>query len=473
MNVAMLIDFYELTMANGYFLSGKKDDVVYFDLYFRSIPDEGGYVVFAGLETIIEYISELQFTEEDIDFLRGKKVFDEGFLQYLKDFRFRGDIYSMKEGTLVFPNEPLMTIKANIIEAQLIETYVLQVINHQTLIATKASRIKRSAKDHVVIEMGARRAHGLASSVEGAKAAYIGGIDSTSNVLSDQEYGVPSGGTMAHSWVQAYPSEKEAFETYAKLYPNNSTFLVDTYDTLKSGIPNAIQVIKDNPNITKCAIRIDSGDLAYLSKKARKMLDEAGLNDCKIIVSNSLDEYLIKELLSQEAPIDIFGVGERLITAKSDPVFGAVYKLVAIEEEDTVVPLIKISDNPQKITTPHFKKVYRVKKDDYYVADYISIFDEVIDPNESLRLFDPLHPHKEKFVSDFTLIPLHVPVFSKGKLVYESPSIEETRAYVKDELSKIYPEMKRLSKPHVYYVDLSEDLWQLKRDMIKKQKSNL
>ncbi|MGD9964667.1 MAG: nicotinate phosphoribosyltransferase, partial [Candidatus Izemoplasmatales bacterium] len=390
---SMIVDFYELTMANGYFLEGKKDKIVYFDLYFRKTPDGGGYSIFAGLETLISFIDNFKFNEEDLQYFRNKKIFSEDFLEYLKNFKFTGDIYSFKEGSIMFPNEPVITIKAKLIEAQIIETYFLQTVNHQSLIATKASRIKNAAQGRKVLEMGARRAHGESSSVLGARAAYIGGIDGTSNVLSDQLYEVPANGTMAHSWVQLFDNEYDAFKAYAKHYPNSCTLLVDTYDTLSSGIPNAIKVIKEilvPIGAKNYAIRIDSGDLTYLAKQARKMFDEAGLKDCKIVVSNALDERLIQTLISQGAPIDLFGVGERLITAKSDPVFGSVYKLVAIEREGKIIPKIKISDNAEKITTPHFKKVYRIYTEDGKAeADLITIFDEKIDFTKPLTIFDP------------------------------------------------------------------------------------
>lgn len=475
MNQTMLIDFYELTMANGYFESSKKDEIVYFDVFYRKNPDLGGYALYVGLESVIEYIKELQFTESDINFLRSKNTFNESFLLYLSTFKFSGDIYSFKEGSIIFPNEPILTIKANIIEAQLIETFILQTMNHQTLIATKASRIKYSASNKVVIEMGARRAHGLTSSINGARAAYIAGIDATSNVLADQIYGVPSGGTMAHSWVQSYNSEYEAFTTYAKLYPENTILLVDTYNTVQSGIPNAIKVInevlKDNPKASY-GIRIDSGDLAYLSKKARKMLNEAGLQECKIVASNALDEYLIKELLEQGAPIDVFGVGERLITAKSDPVFGAVYKIVAKEYKNDIIPIIKISDNVIKITNPHYKKVYRVMDEsNRAIADYLTVHDEVIDINEPLLLFDPAHPWKEKLVTNYSVKEMLEPIFIKGELVYEIPSLNGVRENAIKNLSNLWPELRRFSNPHKYYVDLSKKLWTIKNDMLNKLQS--
>lgn len=469
----MLIDFYELTMAQGYFHSALKEKEVYFDLFFRSVPDKGGYALFVGLTDIIEYIENLTFTKEDIEFLRTKNTFSEDFLEYLKTFRFNGSIYSFKEGEVIYPNVPILTVKANIIEAQLIETYLLQVINHQTLIATKASRIKYSCKDKVLLEMGARRAHGVTASLNGTKAAFIGGIDATSNVLADQLYEVPSGGTMAHSWVQSFESEYEAFKTYAKIYPNNATLLVDTYNTIESGIPNAIKVIKevllDNKE-SNYAIRIDSGDLAYLSKKARTLLDEAGLMKCKIVVSNALDEYLIESLLSQDAPIDVFGVGERLITAKSDPVFGAVYKIVAENSIKGIKPIIKISDNPVKITTPHYKKVYRIYDESgKAIADYLTLHNEVINDTNPLILFDPLHTWKNKKLYNYMVEEMHNVIYDNGVLVYSRPSVTEIRGFAQRNLNALWIEQRRFSNPHKYYVDLSQKLWDLKQSMIEEK----
>lgn len=466
----MLIDFYELTMANGYLESGRKEQVVYFDLYYRNNPDGGGYALFAGLESIIDFIDNFNFEPEDIEFFRSKKLFSEDFLAYLKTFKFTGDIYAFPEGSVVFPNDPLLTIRAPIIEAQLFETYLLQIINHQTLIATKASRIQYAAKDHIVLEMGARRAHGLTSSLNGAKAAYIGGVAATSNVLADQYYGVPSGGTMAHSWVQMYDSEYEAFKTYAEIYPHHSTFLVDTYDVIKSGIPNAIRVIKEvliPRGIHKFSIRIDSGDLTYLSKKSRKILDEAGLPECTITVSNSLDERLIKDLIIQGAPIDIFGVGERLITAKSDPVFGSVYKLVAVEEDGVIVPKIKVSENIEKITTPHFKTVYRiVGSDGLFKADLIALHDEAFDESKPLTIFDQLNTWKEKTYEDYHLLKMRKPIYLNGKRVYEKPNLLSVRAYAKTQLDSLWSEVRRFDYPHKFYVDLSQKLWDIKNQML-------
>jgi nicotinate phosphoribosyltransferase len=465
-NKAMVIDFYELTMANGYFLEGKAEEVVYFDLFYRSNPDQGGFALFAGLERVVKYIENLHFTDEDISFLESKNVLSKGFLDYLKSFSFSGDIIAFPEGSIIFPNEPIITIKSNIIEAQLIETFILQTVNHQTLIATKAARIRYAAKDKIVIEMGARRAHGIDSSVEGSRAAYIAGINATSNVAAEQLYGVSSGGTMAHSWVQSYDSEYSAFKAYATHYPKNTILLVDTFNTLNSGVPNAIKVIKEvlfDNSEASYGIRIDSGDLAYLSKQARMMLDNAGLDKCKIIVSNALDEFSIKTLLDQGAPIDIFGVGERLITAKSDPVFGAVYKIIAKSINGEITPIIKISDNPIKITTPHFKKVYRVlNHNNRPVADYITVHDEVVDQSKPLVLFDPNHPWKRKEISNYTLKDIRKVIFKDGKLVYKLPNLEDIRLHAKTNLDGLWIEMRRFSHPHKYYVDLSQKLWDIK-----------
>lgn len=467
----MVIDFYELTMANGFFLEGKKDKIVYFDLYFRKTPDNGGYAIFAGLETMINYIENLNFTKEDVEYLRKQKLFDEEFLKYLLDFKFTGDIYAFKEGSIMFPNEPVVTVKAKLIEAQIIETFLLQTINHQSLIATKASRIKFAAQGKKVLEMGARRAHGESSSILGSRAAYIAGIDGTSNVASDQLFGVPAGGTMAHSWVQLFDNEYEAFKAYARHYPNNSTFLVDTYDTLGSGVPNAIKVIKEillPINAKNYSIRIDSGDLTYLAKQARKMFDEAGLPDCKIIVSNALDERLIQTLITQGAPIDLFGVGERLITAKSDPVFGSVYKLVAIERNNKIVPKIKISDNEEKITTPHFKKVYRIYAENGKAeADLITLHDEVIDTNVPLTIFDQYSTWKTKTYEKYTLVEMQKPIFLAGKKIYELPTLKEVRAFAEKGLNSLWEELRRFDFPHKYYVDLSKKLWDVKQKLIK------
>ncbi|MBQ7125008.1 MAG: nicotinate phosphoribosyltransferase [Clostridia bacterium] len=469
-NYTMLFDFYELTMGNGYFLSGYKDKISYFDVFFRSVPDKGGYAIACGLDQIIDYITDLKFTEEDISYLRSKKCFDEKFLEYLKSFRFTGDIYAVPEGTVIFPGEPIMTVRAPAIEAQFIETFVLLTLNHQSLIATKASRIVRAAEGRAISEFGSRRAQGPSGAILGARASYIAGCAGTACAIADERFDVPATGTMAHSWILMFDNEYEAFDTYCKLYPNACTLLVDTYNVLTSGIPNAIKAFKAN-GITKCGVRIDSGDLTYLSKKARKMLDEAGLTDCKIVASNALDEYIIRDLLTQGAKIDAFGVGERLITSKSSPVFGGVYKLAAVEDENgNIIPKIKISENPEKVTTPHFKKIYRLieKESGKAIADYITVHDEVINENAPLTIFDPNYTWKSKTLTDFYAIELQKPIFLTGKLVYERPTTEEIRNYCTEQLNMQWDEVKRFENPHNYYVDLSPKLWDIKQLMLHK-----
>ena len=472
-NYTMLCDFYELTMGNGYFVSGMQEKISYFDLFFRQIPDGGGFAIACGLEQVINYIENLHFDEEDIEFLRSKGIFDEGFLEYLKDFRFTGDIFAVPEGTVVFPNEPIITVRAPAVQAQLVETYLLLCINHQTLIATKANRIVRAAQGRAVSEFGSRRAHGADAAILGARAAGIGGCSGTACTITDQLFGFNATGTMAHSWVQMFDSEYEAFKAYVKMFPNNATLLVDTYNTLKSGVPNAIRAFNEilKPmGITKCGIRLDSGDLAYLTREARKMLDEAGWTDCKISVSNSLDEYIIRDILRQGAQIDMFGVGERLITAKSEPVFGGVYKLAAIEEPDgTVVPKIKISENVEKITNPHHKKLYRfyAKDTGKAIADYLTVYDEVVDDSKDMTIFDPDATWKTKKVYNFTARELQVPVFKSGELVYKLPSLEEIRAYCLAQVDTLWDEVKRFDNPQTYYVDLSQKLWDIKYDLLK------
>ena len=469
-NYTMLMDFYELTMGNGYFLCGKKDTISYFDIFFRNIPDGGGFAIAAGLEQIVDYIKNLNFSEEDIEYLRGKGCFSEEFLKYLADFRFTGDIYAIPEGTPIFPREPIITVRAPAIEAQLIETYLLLMINHQSLIATKSSRIVRAAEGRPISEFGSRRAQGAAGAILGARAAYIAGCSGSACVIADERYGVPASGTMAHSWVQMFDSEYEAFDTYCSMYPSSPTLLVDTYNVLQSGVPNAIKVFKKH-GITKCAIRLDSGDLAYLSRKARAMLDEAGLTGCRIVASNALDEYVIRDLIHQEAAIDAFGVGERLITSKSQPVFGGVYKLTAVEDEKgNIIPKIKISENLQKITNPHFKKPYRIydKSTGKAIADLITVWDEVIDESEPLVLFDPEHTWKRKTVENYRAVPLMKPIFIGGKCVYDLPSIESIRVYAQEQLDTLWDEVKRLDNPHAYYVDLSQKLWDIKQELLRK-----
>ncbi len=473
-NFTMLCDYYELTMANGYFKANMADGITYFDMFFRDIPDGGGFAVCAGLEQFIDYIKNLHFTAEDVEYLRGKKVFDEGFLKSLKDFRFTGDIYAVPEGTPIFPGEPIVTVRAPAAEAQFIETFLLLTINHQSLIATKANRIVRASKGRAVAEFGSRRAQGADGAYLGARAAYIGGCSATACTITDRDFGVPATGTMAHSWVQMFDSEYEAFKTYCEIYPTNATLLVDTYNTLKSGVPNAIKVFKEvllPRGITKCAIRLDSGDIAYLSKKARKMLDDAGLTECKIVASNSLDEDIILALIRQGAAIDSFGVGERMITSKSTPVFGGVYKLCAREDADgSIIPKIKISENAAKITNPHYKKVYRLfdKENGKAIADYITVYDEVIDETKPLELFDPEHTWKRKVVTNYTVRPLLVPIFLNGECVYESPSTSEIRDYCSAEVETLWDEVKRFENPHNYYVDLSEKLWKIKHELLEK-----
>ena len=473
LNLTMLCDFYELTMGAGYFANGYTDRITYFDLFFRRCPDGGGFAIAAGLEQIVQYIQKLHFDTEDIAYLRERKCFNEDFLNYLANFKFTGDIWAVPEGTPIFPREPIITVRAPAIQAQLVETYLLLCVNHQSLIATKANRVVRAAEGRTVLEFGSRRAQGADAAILGARAAYIGGCHGTACTISDQLYGVHAGGTMAHAWVQMFDSEYEAFKAYVKMFPNNATLLVDTYNTLKSGVPNAIRAFNEvlKPmGITKCGIRLDSGDLAYLTRKARKMLDEAGWTDCKISVSNSLDEYIIRDLLRQGAQIDMFGVGERLITAKSEPVFGGVYKLAAIEVPDgTVVPKIKISENVEKITNPHHKKLYRfyAKDTGKAIADYLTVYDEVVDDSKDMTIFDPDATWKTKKVYNFTARELQVPVFKSGELVYKLPSLEEIRTYCLAQVDTLWDEVKRFDNPQTYYVDLSQKLWDIKYDLLK------
>lgn len=472
----MLCDFYELTMGNGYYRNGFYKRNVYFDVFFRNVPDGGGFAIAAGLEQIVEYIQQLHFSDDDIAYLRGKGIFDEGFLTYLKNFKFHGDIYAVPEGTPVFPGEPLLTVRAPAIEAQLIETYLLLEINHQSLIATKANRIVRAAQGRAVLEFGSRRAQGADGAVIGARAAYIGGVAGTACTLTDVLYGVPAGGTMAHSWVQMFPTEYDAFKTYCELYPDNATLLVDTYNTLKSGVPNAIRAFKEillPRGIPNFAIRLDSGDISYLSKKARKMLDEAGLPNCKITASNSLDEYLIRDLMMQGAQVDTFGVGERLITSKSNPVFGGVYKLAAIEDDEgNIIPKIKVSENTAKITNPHFKRLYRLydRESGKAIADELTLRDEVIDPTKPHVIFDPNATWKTKELTDFTVRELQVPIFQNGELVYELPELNDIKAYCRQQIHTLWDEVKRFENPHTYYVDLSQKLWDVKRGLLEAAK---
>lgn len=473
LNMTMLCDFYELTMGNGYFACGNRDKITYFDLFFRRCPDGGGFAIAAGLQQIVEYVKDLHFDKEDIDYLRGRKLFSEEFLDYLASFRFTGDIWAVPEGTPVFPREPVITVRAPAIQAQLLETYMLLCINHQSLIATKANRVVRAAEGRTVLEFGSRRAQGADAAILGARAAYIGGCHGTACTISDQLYGVRAGGTMAHAWVQMFDSEYEAFKTYTELYPTNATLLVDTYNTLKSGVPNAIRVFNEvlKPlGIQKCGIRLDSGDLAYLTQQARKMLDEAGWTECQISVSNSLDEYIIRDVLRQGAKIDMFGVGERLITAKSEPVFSGVYKLVAVENgEGQVEPKIKISENVGKITTPHYKRLYRFygKDTGKAIADYLAVYDETVDDTRDMEIFDPDATWKRKRVYNFTAKELQVPIFKNGELVYDLPSLEEIRTYCAQQVDTLWDEIKRFDNPQTFYVDLSQKLWDIKYALLE------
>ncbi len=467
----LMTDFYEYTMAYAYFKEGKHEEIGYFDMFVRSIPDKGGYMVFNGLHRLIDFIENFKYSDQQIDYLRSTNLFDEPFLMYLKNMKLTLDIYSVKEGTPVFANEPFITVKGPIIQAQLIETILLIFINYSTLVATKSSRINYAAKGRAVMEFGSRRAHGIDAANEGARAAYICGAVGSACTLAGQMYGVPVSGTMAHSYIQLHETEYDAFLSYAKVMPNSCTLLVDTYDTLYQGIPNAIKVALEYliPNGYKLqAIRMDSGDLAYLSKKARKMLDAAGLQDTKIVVSNSLDEYIIDDLLMQGAKINAFGVGENLITAKSNPVLGGVYKVVAHVVDGKIVPKIKISGNVEKMTNPGFKKIVRFySKDDHMaIGDVLALKDEVIDEDNYL-LFDPTAPWKQKRISNYYYKDLHEVIYQGGKLVYEVPSTLQVREYHMEQMSTIWDEVKRLRYPHNYYVDYSQQLFDLKKELIR------
>lgn len=475
-NLTMLVDFYELTMGNGYFNENLINKVACFDMFFRRIPDGGGYCIMAGVEQLIEYLSNLKFTDKDIEFLRNKNMFSEDFLNYLKNFEFCCDVWAVPEGNPVFPNEPLVTVKGPIIQAQFIETMILLTINHQTLIATKANRICNAANGRPVMEFGSRRAQGYDGAIYGARAAVIGGCSSTACTISDQRFNIPAVGTMAHSWVQLFDTEYEAFKAWCEIYPDNAVLLIDTYNVLKSGLPNAIKAFDEvlKPmGIRPKGIRIDSGDITYLTKKCRKILDDAGYEDCGIVISNSLDEYIIRDVLEQGACIDSFGVGERLITAKSEPVFGGVYKLSAVEKDNTLIPKIKISENEEKITNPGFKKVVRIfdKDTDMAIADLITMHDEIIDENIPLEIFNPVHTWKRKKLTNYYTKDLLVPIFEKGKLVYNNPSVLEIKEFVKKECEKFWPEILRFENPHTYYVDLSNKLWSIKQELLHKSNS--
>jgi nicotinate phosphoribosyltransferase len=471
-NLTLLADFYELTMANGYFQNGLKDKTAYFDMFFRKAPDQAGLAILAGIEQLIQYLKNLRFEAGDIEFLRSKKLFSEPFLQYLKDFKFSCDVWAMPEGTPIFPNEPVVTVRGPVIQAQFIETMTLLTVNHQSLIATKANRIVRAAQGRGVMEFGSRRAHGSESAILGARAAYIGGCVGTSCSMAEKEYGIPAMGTMAHSWVQLYATELEAFQTYARTYPSACTLLVDTYNVLKSGVPNAIRVFKEevvSRGFRPVGIRIDSGDITYLSREARRMLDEAGFQDCRIVASNALDEFIIKDLLVQGAQVDLFGVGERLITARSEPVFGGVYKLVAVEEKGVVKPRIKLSENVSKITNPGFKQVWRLydRASGKAMADIVTAYDETIDESRPYELFDPEHTWKRKTLTNYTARRMLTPIFAGGNCVYTSPALPDIRSYCQAQMETIWSEVTRFENPQTYYVDLSPALWEMKEKLLK------
>lgn len=471
LNLTMIMDLYELTMANGVFTSDMKDTVTYFDMFFRRIPDKGGYAIMAGLEQLIEYMNNLKFTDEDIAYLTSLNLFRPEFIDYLKNFKFSCDVWAVPEGTVIFPHEPIVTVRGPIMQALMLETMLLVTINHQSLIATKANRIVRAANGRPVMEFGARRAHGHGASYYGARAAIIGGCTGTSCLLTAKDFGVKASGTMAHSWVQLFPDEYTAFKTYAEEYPDSCMLLVDTYNVLKSGIPNAIKVFDEvlKPlGKRPLGIRIDSGDITYITKKARKMLDDAGYPDCKICVSNSLDEYLIRDMIFQGAKVDSYGVGERLITASSEAVFGGVYKLSAVDNKGEIIPKIKISENEAKITIPGVKIPWRLydRETGKAIADVITMGHEKIDSSEPYEIFDPNHTWKRKVVTDFVAKKLQVKVFENGKQVYESPSVKEISAYRQEQVDSMWDEVTRFENPHTYYVDLSEELWELRHSLL-------
>lgn len=474
LDLTLLTDFYQLTMMQGYLENNKDHQVVVFDLFFRSNPHGGSFSIAAGLAQVIEYINHLRFTPEDLDYLNSLNIFNSDFIEFLRNFKFTGDIYSVEEGTVIFPNEPILKVIAPIVEAQLIETALLNIINHQSLIATKASRVKWAAGDDIVLEFGLRRAQGPDAGILGARAAVIGGCSATSNVLAGKRFNIPVKGTHAHSWVMSYNSEIEAFRAYAKLYPDSCLLLVDTYDTLKSGVPNAIKVFQEMKEqgikLESYGIRLDSGDLSYLSKKARMMLDKAGFEDAIISASSDLDEYLISDLKLQGAKINLWGVGTHLITSKGHPAFGGVYKLAAIYENGTYINKIKISENPDKVTNPGNKKVLRIydKTTGKIIADLIALYNEEFDPDAPLVLFDPQNTWKKKTLpaGSYTIKPILVPIFLKGECVYQSPSTFEIKKHCEEELATLWDESRRLVNPQTVYVDLSKKLFDLKQKML-------
>lgn len=470
-NLTMIMDLYELTMSNGIFDSDRRNEITYFDMFFRRVPDNGGYAIMAGIEQLIEYMNNLEFSDEDIAYLRGLKLFSDDFIDYLKDFKFTCDVWAMPEGTVIFPHEPIVTVRGPAMQAMMLETMLLLTINHQSLIATKANRIARAADGRPVMEFGARRAHGYGAAYYGARAAVIGGCAGTSCLLTAKDFDVPPSGTMAHSWVQLFDDEYSAFKAYAEKYPDSCMLLVDTYNVLKSGIPNAIKVFDEvlKPlGKRPLGIRIDSGDITYITKKARKMLDDAGYSDCKICVSNSLDEYLIRDMIFQGAKVDSYGVGERLITASSEAVFGGVYKLAAVERNGEIIPKIKISENPAKITLPGVKIPWRLydRTTGKAIADVITLGDEKISSDEPYEIFDPEHTWKRKVVTDFVAKKLQVKIFDKGRQVYTSPSVKEISKFRAEQVDSLWDEVTRFENPHTYYVDLSEKLWNLRDELL-------
>lgn len=475
-NLSMLVDFYELTMGNGFLENGVGEQIAYFDMFYRQAPDGAAYAIAAGLEQVIDYLKKLTFTEEDIAYLRSKNLFCERFLDYLRNFRFTCDVWAIPEGTPIFPHEPLLTVRGPAMQAQLVETMILLSVNHQSLIATKANRIVTAAQGRPVMEFGSRRAQGYDGAVLGARAAYIGGVAGTACAIADREFGIPALGTMAHSFVQLFDSELDAFRAYAKVYPDACTLLIDTYSVLKSGLPNAITVFREleAQGHRGAGVRIDSGDIAYLSKQCRKILDEAGLDYVGVVASNSLDEYIIRDLLMQGAQISSFGVGERLVTSKSEPVFGGVYKLAAVEKDGQIIPKIKVSENTIKVTNPGFKTVWRLfdNENGKAIADVLTLNGESIDDSKPYEIFDPVHTYKRKTVRNFTAKRLLVPIFEGGRCVYESPTLREMQTYCKEQLETIWEEVKRFENPQNYYVDLSPALWELKQQMLRDAAKN-
>ncbi len=473
-NLTMLTDFYEFTMANGYLEHGFKDTIAYFDMFFRKVPDGGGYAIMMGVDQLLNYFENLKFEEEDIEYLRSRNIFSDAFLEYLKNFKFECDVWAVKEGTPIFPGEPIVTVRGPVMQAQFVETMVLLTINHQSLIATKSNRIVRAAGGRAVMEFGSRRAQGYNAAIMGARAAYIAGCVGSACAIAERDYNVPALGTMAHSWIQLFDNEYDAFCAYAKTYPDSCTLLVDTYNVLKSGIPNAIKVFDEvlvPMGYRPAGIRIDSGDITYLTKKARKMLDAAGYKDCKIVASNSLDEFIIRDTLMQGACIDSFGVGERLITSRSEPVFGGVYKIVGVEAKDgSIIPKIKLSENVSKITTPCFKQLYRLYENESQkaIADVITLHDEKIDDTKPYEIFDPEYTWKRKVVSNFKAVPILTKMFENGKRIYESPDIESLRSFCKEQVGTLWDEVTRFENPHEYYVDLSQKLWDVKNELLSK-----